>query len=46
MESEITYEYEGAEKAEITFELYMKRENYSGAQRVEKVTMIADKLEG
>ncbi len=44
--SEITYEYEGAEKAEITFELYMKRENYSGAQRVEKVTMIADKLEG
>ncbi len=44
--SEITYEYEGAEKAEITFELYMKRENYSGAQRVEKVTKIADKLEG
>lgn len=44
--SEITYEYEGAEKAEITFELYMKRENYSGAQRVEKVAKIADKLEG
>lgn len=44
--SEITYEYEGAEKAEITFELYVKRENYSGSQRVEKVTMIADKLEG
>lgn len=44
--SEITYEYEGAEKAEITFELYMKRENYAGAQRVEKVTKTADILEG
>lgn len=44
--NQIVYIYEGAQQEDITFELYIKRDNYGGSQRVEKVTLKAEKLEG
>lgn len=44
--NQIVYFYEGAQQEDITFELYINRDNYGGSQRVEKVTLKAEKIEG